>query len=129
MTALIAAMSPALSFASGAVQSRKTPVKVFILAGQSNMVGDGHVGPVEKKGTLAYMAHRSDKAGQFRHLVGKDGKWLERDDVWYFQRQIVRKDRRNVETVDVACCLKPGLHGRADKPKIGPELQFGHVMG
>jgi len=129
MTVLIAALSPALSFATGAVQSRKSPVKVFILAGQSNMVGDGHVGPVEKKGTLAYMAHRSDKAEQFRHLVGGDGKWLERGDVWYFQRQIVKKDRRNVETVDIACGLRPGLQGTATKPKIGPELQFGHVMG
>ena len=50
-----------------------SPVKVFILAGQSNMVGDGRVGPVETKGTLAYMVQESDKRDQFKHLVDNDG--------------------------------------------------------
>ena len=115
-----------------AEQQGKGPVKVFILAGQSNMVGDGHVGPAEKKGTLAYMVRNSDKKDQFKHLVDGDGKWLVRDDVWYFQRQVIRTGRgqsQKVETIDVASGLKPGLQGGADKLKIGPELQFGHVMG
>ena len=46
--------------------------------------------------------------------------------------QSVRKGRgqsQTIETIDVACGLRPGLQGPADKPKIGPELQFGHVMG
>ncbi|MCP4455192.1 MAG: sialate O-acetylesterase [Planctomycetes bacterium] len=104
------------------------PVKVFILAGQSNMVGDGHVAPAETPGTLAYMVKTSDKAEQFKHLVDPDGAWRVRKDVWYFQRQPMKKGQQ-VETVDVACDLRPGLQGRADRPRIGPELQFGHVMG
>ena len=129
-TALIAVLSLVLSFGgTHPARAGEGPVKVFILAGQSNMVGDGHLGPVEKKGTLAYMVQKSDKAEKFKHLVGEDGKWVLRDDVWYFQRQILKKGRRKAETIDVACGLKPGLQGTADKPRIGPELQFGHVMG
>ena len=105
-----------------------SPVKVFILAGQSNMVGDGRVGPVETKGTLAYMVQESDKRDQFKHLVDNDGNWVQREDVWFFQRQTVKKGR-TVETVYVAGGLKPGLQGSGDKLKIGPELQFGHVTG
>ena len=115
-----------------AEQQGKGPVKVFILAGQSNMVGDGHIDPAEKKGTLAYMVRNSDKKDKFKHLVDKDGRWLVRDDVWYFQRQVLKKGRgesQKVETIDITGGLRPGLQGRADKLKIGPELQFGHVMG
>jgi endonuclease/exonuclease/phosphatase family metal-dependent hydrolase len=104
------------------------PVKVFILAGQSNMVGDGHVTPPETPGTLAYMVKTSDRTEQFKHLVGPDGTWRARKDVWYFQRQPVKKGPQG-ETVDVACDLRPGLQGGTNKPRIGPELQFGHVMG
>lgn len=72
----------ALSSSVQAEQQSKGPVKIFILAGQSNMVGDGHIDPAEKKGTLAYMVRNSDKKNKFKHLVDKDGRWLLRDDVW-----------------------------------------------
>ncbi|MHC4177193.1 MAG: sialate O-acetylesterase [Planctomycetota bacterium] len=117
---------------SQAEPAGKGAVKVFILAGQSNMVGDGRLGPAETKGTLAYMVQRSDKQGQFKHLVDKDGNWVERDDVWFFQRQTVRKGKgksRTIETVAVAGGLKPGLQGSGDRLRMGPELQFGHVVG
>ena len=123
--ALISA--PALAAAEG-----KGPVKVFILAGQSNMQGDGHVGPADKKGTLEYLVTSSDKAGRFRHLVGAGGKWAVRDDVWFFQRRTQRTGRgakRKIETSDFAGKLTAGLSGTAARPRIGPELQFGHVMG
>ncbi len=62
-------------------------VKVFILAGQSNMVGDGRLGPADTKGTLANMVQKYNTQDRFKHLVDEDGNWDERDDVWYFQRQ------------------------------------------
>jgi alpha-galactosidase len=130
--ALIGLVMPAASLPVRAERQGKGPVKVFVLAGQSNMVGDGHVGPAETKGTLAYMVHNSDKKDRFKHFVDGDGKWLVRDDVWYFQRLVIKKGRRQsqkVETADVTSGLKPGLQGRAGKLRIGPELQFGHVMG
>lgn len=104
------------------------PVKVFILAGQSNMVGDGHVTPADKPGTLAYMVQRSDRAAQFTHLMDAQGQWRTRKDVWYFHRQVQRTGS-DLQTVDIACGLRPGLQGPSDRPRIGPELQFGHAMG
>ncbi len=117
-----------ISVIAGAEQLNSKPVKVFILAGQSNMVGDGHVGPAETKGTLAYMVEKSDKAEQFEHLVDQNGKWRVRKDVWYFQRQTLKKGPL-LETVDLACNLRPGLQGKTNRLRIGPELQFGHAMG
>ena len=36
----------------------KKPVKVFILLGQSNMLGMGDVGPETKNGTLEYLTRK-----------------------------------------------------------------------
>lgn len=129
LPALVTLVTPALSLPVWAEQQGKGPVKVFILAGQSNMVGDGRIEPADTKGTLAYMVRKSDRKDQFKHLIDKDGQWLQRDDVWYFQRQLVGKGGREVQTLDVAEGLKPGLQKMGKNLTIGPELQFGHVMG
>ena len=91
----------------------KRPIKVFILAGQSNMQGHGRIA-MGKDGDLDYAA----KQKQFAYLK-KDGKWAERDDVRYYHKL----GRGGV----VKGNFKPGQGGRADN--IGPELAFGHVMG
>ena len=54
------------------------PVQVFILLGQSNMVGAGKVGPVDKDGTLEH-AVREKKL--YPYLVDDAGNWAIRDDV------------------------------------------------
>ena len=64
----------------------KGPVKVFILAGQSNMEGQGPVSAKdaagnEKPGTLTAMLADPAKAPLLKHLRTRDGKWVERDDV------------------------------------------------
>ena len=86
------------------------PVKVFILMGQSNMLGFGRVGPEDKNGTLTYL---TKKEGKYPHLVDDDGNWTERKDVRYVQTTVGH--RQHWLTVQ-------GAH-------IGPELQFGCVMG
>jgi len=101
-----------LSPASARAADKKT-VKVFILAGQSNMQGHGRI-TLGKDGDLDYAA----KQKQFAYLK-KDGKWAERDDVWYYHKS----GKGEVTTSN----LKPGLGGTATS--IGPELAFGHVMG
>ncbi len=53
--------------------SRK--VKVFILAGQSNMEGKAKVQLLE------YQVDQPETRDFFKHLK-KDGKWVVRDDVW-----------------------------------------------
>ena len=98
---------------SVAVGAEKKPIKVFILAGQSNMQGHGRI-KMGKDGDLPYAARQK----QFAYLQ-RDGKWVERGDVWYYHKP----GRGDV----VKSKLRPGLGGRADS--IGPELAFGHVIG
>jgi alpha-galactosidase len=82
------------------------PVKVFILAGQSNMEGKAKVAVLE------YQSGQPATRSLFEHLR-KDGKWVERDDVW-----IRFLDRKGKLTVGYG---SPGC--------IGPELEFGTVVG
>ncbi len=101
-----------------AKQAGLGPVKVFILAGQSNMEGQGIIASEPRhndgKGSLEYVVKDPKTAARFKHLADKDGKWLVRDDVW-----ISYLDRKGPLTVGFGA--KPGL--------IGPELGFGWVMG
>ena len=94
------------------------PVKVFILAGQSNMEGQGFIKADPKrndgKGSLEYLNRDKTTADKFKHLVDKDGKWIVRDDVW-----IHYLDRKGKLTV--------GYGAKDDR--IGPELGFGHIIG
>ena len=92
------------------------PVKVFILLGQSNMVGMGDVGPVEKVGTLEYVTKTEKK---YPHLLDEAGKWTVRSDVRYVQ---VMENRGRMQMLKNDWLT---LQGKA----IGPELQFGHIMG
>jgi alpha-galactosidase len=101
-------------------------VKVFILAGQSNMVGKGTVSIEEAlrmrdnrglsteaysgQGTLEYLVNNSPRKSRYAHLVDSRGRWAERDDVWL---------------VDLDGAGPLTITGKT----FGPELQFGHVMG
>ena len=94
------------------------PVKVFILAGQSNMEGQGFIAADPKrnegKGSLEYIAKDKATADKFKHLLGRDGKWRVRDDVWI--HYLGRKGKLTV-----------GYGAKDDR--IGPELGFGWVIG
>ncbi|HEX8910922.1 MAG TPA: sialate O-acetylesterase [Humisphaera sp.] len=106
------------TFAPAACAADAKPVKVFILAGQSNMEGQGFIAADPKrnggKGSLEFLAKDPATAEKFKHLLGPDGKWRTRDDVF-----ITYLDRKGPLTV-----------GYGAKPdRIGPELGFGWVMG
>jgi len=91
------------------------PVKVFILLGQSNMLGFGKVGPADKQGTLEYLVKAK---GKYPHLIDDQGNWTQRNDARYVQ-VMHRNDKMSTlrnEWLTV-------------KGNIGPELQFGHIMG
>jgi alpha-galactosidase len=85
---------------------RPKPVKVFVLAGQSNMEGKAKVS------LLDYQAKQSETSDLFKHWRSSD-KWIERDDVW-----IKFLDRKGKLTV-----------GYGSPNCIGPELEFGAVVG
>ncbi|MFI5193687.1 MAG: sialate O-acetylesterase [Chitinophagales bacterium] len=101
--------------------SGQQPLKVFVLAGQSNMEGQGEIyanaGP-RARGSLEYEV-KNDTTGIYAHIVDADGKWLVREDVW------IRYDRGEDG-------LKKGNwtvgYGSSDK-SIGPEFQFGYLLG
>ena len=91
-----------LSF--GADSSKK--VKVFILAGQSNMEGKAKIELLE------YQVDQPETRDIFKHLK-KNEKWVMRDDVW-----INFLNRKGKLTV-----------GFGSPNRIGPELEFGNTVG
>ncbi len=93
------------------------PVKVFILAGQSNMQGHGEIEKGEK-GNLSYLL-QNDKNKSYGHLVNEKGEWKKRDDVF-----ISTQDKGHVPGTNE---LTVGYG--ASEHTIGPELEFGHVVG
>jgi hypothetical protein len=108
-------------------------VKVFILAGQSNMVGHGKVemgrNPEYNKdekgskreikggiGCLRSLATDPKTSNIYKHLLGSEGKWLERDDVWIYSTTSGKaKGKLSV--------------GFGQGIWFGPELGFGCVLG
>jgi alpha-galactosidase len=94
------------------------PLKVFILAGQSNMEGQGIIAADPRrndgKGSLEYLVKNPATAERYKHLIDAAGKWGVREDVW-----ISYWDRHGP--------LTAGYGAREDR--IGPELGFGHVVG
>ncbi len=93
-------------------------IQVFILAGQSNMEGQGDITPAENTGTLGYFM---DEGGdeQYEYIRDENYDWVTREDVW------VRYDNAisGLTTGDLSIG-----YGSAEN-QIGPELGFGHVMG
>jgi hypothetical protein len=102
------------------------PVKVFILAGQSNMEGQGVVEMDHPKyynsgkGNLVWSMTHSKSAEMMKHLKDAKGEWIEREDV-----RISFKNNKGERTGP----LSVGFTGYGGKSHIGPELQFGHVIG
>ncbi|MDG2030836.1 MAG: sialate O-acetylesterase [Phycisphaerales bacterium] len=110
--------APTGTIASIQAVNAEEPVRVFILAGQSNMVGAGQVAANPKRneggGSLEWCVRNPDTRDRFKHLVDDKQAWVERDDVkiWYLGR---------------TGGLSPGFG--ANESKIGPELGFGCVVG
>lgn len=111
----------ALAFVFASLALADQPLKVFILAGQSNMVGAGHVQARADrnggKGSLESLVANEATKRRFGHLVDEQGEWIRRRDVWISFRG-ARKVRGE---------LSVGF-GSSEK-MIGPELGFGHVVG
>jgi hypothetical protein len=93
------------------------PVKVFILMGQSNMLGAGKIADATKDGTLE---HATKTSGLYPYLVDDAGNWTE------------RKDLRNVRVM-VGKGGGMGVHANewmtVKGKTIGPELGIGHQIG
>ena len=108
--------APPVHDPDGKLANMSKPVQVYILLGQSNMLGFGKVAG-DKDGTLEY-AVKTKKL--YPYLVDDDGNWTE------------RKDVRNV------FIMGSGLRNMGVKQnqwlttrggKIGPEIGIGHQVG
>ena len=118
LTTLITAATFALSLSAQDItrpddkpadQTKK--VKVFILMGQSNMVGMGDINPADKPGTLTTLTKTEKK---YPFLVDDVGQWTARKDVFYYDARVKKGG-----------ALTATSNGNA----IGPEVGFGFVMG
>jgi alpha-galactosidase len=93
-------------------------LKVFVLAGQSNMQGHGFISADPErnggKGSLEQAARNPASPAQLRSLLASDGSWRVRDDVW-----IHYMDRKGPLTVGYG----------VGQDVIGPELGFGGAVG
>ncbi len=100
--------------ASGDQSVAKGPLKVFILAGQSNMDGQAHIRTIDFLG-------EDEENGHLLKTFKPDGENLmTRDDVW-------------VANAGVYSHLQPGFGGRRNYDQlgtnIGPEYAFGYYLG
>ena len=124
VAATLALLLPPLARAG---QAGKSPVKVFLLAGQSNMQGQAVVDLDHEqhynggKGNLEYVMRHSEHAALYKHLRDADGKWTVRDDVWVWYQTGAAGLKKGGLTI--------GFAGYGGKHHFGPELQFGHVVG
>ena len=57
-----------------AQQAGTGPVKIFILAGQSNMQGQGEISPATRQGTLGYIV-ANDPNEDYQFLADPNGDW------------------------------------------------------
>ncbi len=101
-------------------------VKVFVLAGQSNMEGQAVVDLVgedynDGKGTLNALLNDPAKLDMLKHLRDGNGQWTVRNDVW------VRYQREDGPLLGGPLGIGYSVYG--DQHHFGPELQFGHVVG
>lgn len=94
------------------------PVKIFILAGESNMHGKGTVAPVTTPGTLDYL-YANDQTGRYQFLKS-GGNYVTRADVGI--RGLVPSGAPNPGNLTIN-------YGGGALGLIGPELGFGHVIG
>jgi hypothetical protein len=69
---LAADLPKELATPDGKPADQSKPVQVYILLGQSNMLGFGAVGPAETKGTLAHLVKEQ---GNYPFLVDDAGQW------------------------------------------------------
>jgi hypothetical protein len=103
--------TPAISRHDGKPADMNQPVQVFILLGQSNMVGLGKV-----KGGEISLEHAVKEKKKYPYLVDDAGAWIERKDVRYVQYMSGRGPLRN-EWMTVA------------GGNLGPEYGIGHPLG
>ncbi len=113
-----------LAFTVSPVVQAQQPVKIFIMAGQSNTQGHGEISPLTKPGTLEYITTPANDPSNKYQFLKNGGNWKTRDDVFiHYQRNVplgsgVREGGLTV-----------GYGANSGNVTIGPELGFGTILG
>lgn len=108
-------------------QQAKPVLRVFLLAGQSNMEGHGVVDLDDARdynggrGNLASFVRAPQHREAWGHLLAADGAWAVRDDVFVAYRTEQGTDKNGP--------LSVGFAVYDDRRHFGPELGIGHVLG
>lgn len=92
------------------------PVQVFILLGQSNMLGFGKIAG-DQDGTLEFAVKNK---GKYSYLLNETGDWVQRPDVRNVRVMVARGGGMAVHQNDWL---------RIDGKNIGPEIGIGHHLG
>tara|TARA_B100000700_G_scaffold176418_1_gene195035 strand:+ start:205 stop:1146 length:942 start_codon:yes stop_codon:yes gene_type:complete len=101
-------------------------VQVYILAGQSNMQGQGVVDldhPMHYnggRGILNNVMKNPKMKDVYAHIKDDNGEYIVRDDV--FVRHVTKEETKTGR-------LTIGFTSYSGKHHIGPEFQFGHLVG
>lgn len=93
------------------------PVQVYILLGQSNMLGFGKINGADKDGTLE---HAVKEKGLYPYLINDSGEWTERKDVRNVR--VMGSGTGGARLINNEWMT---LKGKA----IGPEIGIGHHVG
>ncbi|MCU0865678.1 MAG: GDSL-type esterase/lipase family protein [Planctomycetes bacterium] len=113
--------------AAPAVAQQPKPLRVFLLAGQSNMEGHGVVDLDDARdynggrGTLQAFLREPANAAAWPGLRAADGTWVQRDDVFVTYR--CEHGLRKVGPLSIGFGAYEGKH------HIGPELGIGRALG
>ena len=103
--------------------------QVFLLAGQSNMQGQGAVDMDHPKyynggrGNLVRVMQETNTPELYQHLKNKKGQWVEREDAF-----IRYRNKQGVMAGGVSIGFT-GYGSMNSRHHIGPELQIGHRLG
>jgi len=122
LAAVAAAESP-IPKPDGKPADMTKPVQVFILLGQSNMVGIGRIDAAAKGGPEGSLELAVKTKMKYPYLVDETGNWLVRKDV-RFVRMMQGKGLMNNEWLGVA---QPEQIVKSTT--IGVEFGIGHVIG
>ncbi|GEM_PF-1181883 len=99
------------------VQPTEPTLKVFIIAGQSNMQGRGVMGSSTRLGTLQHTV-ANDPENKYQFVVDNAGQWQSYENAWFYYQ------RSEFETVTSEITAGLGVNNSI----IGPELGFGYII-
>jgi hypothetical protein len=129
MKRLVSSITLAISFLPFVSGEKEKSFQVFLLAGQSNMQGQGVVDMDHPKyynggkGTLVRVMKESESPEVYKHLKDKNDNWIERGDAF-----IRHRNKQGVMAGGVSIGFT-GYGSMKSRHHIGPELQIGHRLG